>query len=165
MPKKARARSKVRNPLHARSRFSDGVKALLRAQFDELDGDRSGHIDAGEAAALAARHLRPGATAKDKRVLGDALRRALDVNGDGKINFEEYASRFGPRLQMAEARRRRGKQAHPGYQKSQMAGCSQMESDATVLDSRTLDSRTPYRYTPGFCDILAWVIILFWLLK
>ena len=63
-----------------------------------------------------------GATAKDKRVLGDALRRALDVNGDGKINFEEYASRFGPRLQMAEARRRRGKQAHPGYQKSQMAG-------------------------------------------
>ena len=96
--------------------------------------------------------------------MGAAVAEALGARGalrDGRQRLR----RVGARRAAAEARRRRGKQTHPGYQKSQMAGRSQMESDATVLDSRTLDSRTPYRYTPGFCDILAWVIILFWLLK
>ncbi len=112
--RRRRAPSKGR-AVHPRARFSAGVVARLRAQFDMIDTDNSGAIDAREAAQLAAAHLKPDATARQARDLGERLRFALDVDGDGKISFEEYATRFGPRLQMAEARLRRGLSAHPGH--------------------------------------------------
>ena len=128
MPSKRRAKSKQ----HKKS-FSEPVLKILHEQFNLLDADRSGKIDAGEAALLAAKYLKKDASASEQQIFGDSLRRALDTDGDGKISFDEYCVRFGVKLQMQEARQRRGL-GDRGYEQSIMASTSSTTRTNMNLD-------------------------------
>ena len=106
--KQTRSKTKPRKKVRPQSTsFSPDVYKVLRQQFNSLDKDGSGQIDSGEASILAAQYLSPEATFAEQQKLGESLRAALDSDRDGKISFEEYSSRFGIKLQMQEARKRR----------------------------------------------------------
>ena len=107
--------------------WSRQVIDLMRAQFDEADKvtimfscatrlpnltiqfkppesfdckqDGSGFIDSNEAAALFARHC-AGSSEAEIRAISDNVRNQLDSDRNGRISFEEYAFRFGRKLQV-----------------------------------------------------------------
>lgn len=104
--KQTRSKTKTRKKARPQS-FSPDVYKVLREQFNSLDKDGSGQIDSEEASILAAQYLSPEASFAEQEKLGESLRSALDSDRDGKISFEEYSSRFGIKLQLQEARKRR----------------------------------------------------------
>ena len=73
------------------------------------DKDGSGEIDAEEACDLFSQFCCPSATIEEIRRTSASLRNQMDQDRNGKISFEEYAFRFGRKLQMELARRRREK--------------------------------------------------------
>eukprot|EP00960_Hanusia_phi_P028591 747493-Hanusia_phi.AAC.1 len=83
------------------------VISELRRQFNMADKDGSGEIDAEEACDLFSQFCCPNATIEEIRRTSSSLRNQMDQDRNGRISFEEYAFRFGRKLQMEIARRRR----------------------------------------------------------
>mmetsp|Transcript_7077 Transcript_7077/g.13865 ORF Transcript_7077/g.13865 Transcript_7077/m.13865 type:complete len:282 (+) Transcript_7077:2222-3067(+) len=83
-------RREFRRAVVLRSRKSFPVKDQLKQAFDDLDSDKSGDLSIDEVGELL-NHL-------DKTLSDDqqkTLIKSMDLNGTGKINFEEFASVFG----------------------------------------------------------------------
>mmetsp|Transcript_91744 Transcript_91744/g.148115 ORF Transcript_91744/g.148115 Transcript_91744/m.148115 type:complete len:231 (+) Transcript_91744:76-768(+) len=87
--------------------FDAEVLAELRVTFDSADSDGSGHIDAEEACGLFASYCEPGSSAAEIKRTATNLLSTLDTDRSGKLSFEEFAFRFGRKLQMELARKRR----------------------------------------------------------
>jgi hypothetical protein len=87
--------------------FDTEVIAALRATFDKADADGSGEIDAQEACGLFAAYCEPGSSAAEVKRTANNLLSTLDTDRSGKLSFEEFAFRFGRKLQMELARKKR----------------------------------------------------------
>jgi hypothetical protein len=87
--------------------FDPEVLVELRRTFDSADADRSGSIDAAEACALFAKYMDPSSSPADIKRTAANLVSTLDTDRSGKLSFEEFAFRFGRKLQMELARKRR----------------------------------------------------------
>jgi hypothetical protein len=61
--------------------------------------DGSGYIDSEEASALFARYC-GGSSESEIRSISENVRNQLDSDRNGRISFEEYAFRFGRKLQV-----------------------------------------------------------------
>ena len=94
---------------------------LTRGPPPRADADGSGEIDSKEAAVLFAKYCAPGSSEAEIRATASSLANQMDSDRSGTISFEEYAFRFGRKLQMEVARRRRegnpaprGREVGPG---------------------------------------------------
>mmetsp|Transcript_46221 Transcript_46221/g.122519 ORF Transcript_46221/g.122519 Transcript_46221/m.122519 type:complete len:474 (-) Transcript_46221:8-1429(-) len=87
--------------------FDREVVDEMRRQFDAADTDGSGELDADEACKAFAKNCSVGATDDDVSKTTENLRRQVDADSSGKISFDEYCFRFGRRMQMEIARKRR----------------------------------------------------------
>ena len=61
----------------------------LKADFDEMDTDKSGSVDVSEAKASLTK-ARNGKVRTEEEV--QAMMAQFDQNGDGKVTFAEYAA-------------------------------------------------------------------------
>lgn len=87
--------------------FDPEVLVELRRTFDSADADGSGSIDVEEACTLFAKYMDPGSSPFDIKRTAANLVSTLDTDRSGKLSFEEFAFRFGRKLQMELARKRR----------------------------------------------------------
>lgn len=100
--------------------FDPEVVAELRERFDKVDADKSGTIDANEAAFLF-ENDDVGASAEDRRKLASRMMMQLDEDKNGEISFDEFCFRFGRKLQME---RNAAKRRNSGGSSGQTTGTS-----------------------------------------
>ena len=81
------------------------LASFLLSHVPSTDG--SGQIDIEEACTLFAEYMAPGSSAADVKRTATNLVSTLDSDRSGKLSFEEFAFRFGRKLQMELAKKRR----------------------------------------------------------
>merc|ERR1719387_964500 len=106
--------------------YDEEVVAATRREFDRIDKDKSGSLDADECLALL-QALTPGASRRD----AENLLNQLDTDRSGGVGFEEFLNRFGRKLQMDLAARKRAVRALPPGSAVTLTGLS-----VTTLNGR-----------------------------